>query len=192
MVKLSITMPFYETYDLTVKLLDRLIPQLTDETELIIKDDSNDLRLDAYKDYATIIHTEKRQGLPKARNIAIELAKGKYVAFIDSDDMVSEDYVETLLKAIDEHNEDIIFFNWQDMSTGEIVRHPRNYAVWKAIYKREMVPRFNEEMKYNEDVDFQGKIDCIEHTEYDLDKLLYFYNSNRVGSQMWKKLHKGE
>lgn len=192
MVKLSIIIPFYETYELTVKLLDKLIPQLNDETELIIADDSNDLRLDQFEESATIIHSETKQGVSKARNIGIDLSKGKYVAFIDSDDMVSEDYIDTLLKTINERNEDIIFFDWQDMNTGNIVRHPSNYAVWKAIYKKEIVPKFNEEMFFNEDVDFQGKIDCIQHTDYYIDKVLYFYNSNRVGSNMWLKTHKGE
>ena len=37
--KLSICIPYYKTYDLTVKLLERLIPQLTKETEVILCDD---------------------------------------------------------------------------------------------------------------------------------------------------------
>ena len=39
MVKLSITIAYYKTYDLTVKLLDTLIPQLNDEVEVFLVDD---------------------------------------------------------------------------------------------------------------------------------------------------------
>jgi hypothetical protein len=40
----------------------------------------------------------------------LDKAVGSYIAFIDSDDMISMDYVETLIDAIKNHNEDIIKF----------------------------------------------------------------------------------
>lgn len=188
--KLSIIIPYYETYDYTIKLLNKLVPQLNDKTEVILIDDSYDLRLDNYKKQITIIHSKKRQGLSKARNIGISKSKGEYIAFIDSDDIVSDDYVDVLLKAIDEHKEDVIVFDWQDLNNGNIIRHPDNYAVWKAIYKKEITPLFNEEMFYNEDVEFQAKLNNVKPSKFYLDKVLYFYNSNRIGSLMWEKWRK--
>lgn len=192
MVKLSIIIPHYNTYDLIVKLLKELSIQVNNEVEIIIIDDSCEKRLDKFKDLATIVHNEKRKGLSYGRNTGIKLAKGKYVAFVDSDDMITNDYIEILLKTINERNEDVIYFNWADFNQNIIVRHPENYAVWKAIYKREFCPLFNEEMWYNEDVDFQAKISTRSHTEYYIDRVLYIYNSGRVGSNMWEKLHRGE
>lgn len=189
MVKLSIIIPFYNTYELTYKLLKVLEFQKTDEIEIIILDDSNDSRLDEFKNIAIIDHHDGRTNLSKARNKGIDIAKGNYIAFIDSDDMVTWDYVETLIKAIKENPTDIILFNWADFNENEIIRHPENYAVWKAIYKKEILPRFNENIKYNEDVEFQEEIKKHNYSKSYIDRVLYIYNSNRIGSLMWEKLN---
>lgn len=187
MVKLSIIIPFYETYELTYKLLKELSIQITDEVEIIIADDSNDNRLNEFNDIAKIYHFDKKQGVSHARNYGYDKSSGKYIAYVDSDDMITNDYIERLLNAIDEIGTDIIYFNWADFNQNTITRHPENYAVWKAIYKREIVPRFNEEVEFNEDVFFQEDIKKEKHSEAYLDRVLYIYNSNRVGSQMWRR-----
>lgn len=186
-IKLSIIIPYYKTYELTVKLLKELSIQVNDSVEIFLIDDCNETRLDEFKDLVHIIRNDGRKGLSYARNQGIKASVGKYVAFVDSDDMITNDYIDVLLNAIDTRNEDIIYFNWADFNENIIVRHPENYAVWKAIYKRDIVPFFNDDMWYNEDVDFQAKIENIKHTQYYIDRVLYIYNSNRVGSNMWNK-----
>ena len=190
MVKLSIIIPYYETYELTVKLLKELSIQLDERMEIILVDDSNDERLREFENIATIVPYVEKRGVSKGRNDGMKIAKGEYIAFVDSDDMVTNDYVETLLKAIDERTEDIIYFNWADFNENSIVRHPENYAVWKAIYKKGICPFFNEDVEFNEDVFFQEEINKIPHTKYYIDRVLYIYNSNRVGSQMWRRDHR--
>lgn len=188
MVRLSIIIPYYETYKLTKKIIDVLIPQLNDEVEVILIDDGcHEKRLDKYKDKIKIVHLKENCGGASASNKGIEIAKGKYIGFIDSDDMISNDYIETLLKAINEHNEDIILFNWQDMNTGQIVYRPNNYAPWKAIYKREIMPLFREGWIYSYDVPFQEDLEKKNPSKYYLDTILYYYNSNRPGNLTSKK-----
>ena len=188
MVKLSIVIPYYETYELTVKLLKELSIQVNDNVEVILVDDGcNEFRLDSEFDYVNIIHSDKDYGVSHARNVGIEISKGEYIAFIDSDDMITNDYVERLLSAIEEIKTDIIYFNWADFNENSIIRHPQNYAVWKAIYRKEILPKFNEEMKFNEDVFFQEDLAREKHTESYIDRVLYIYNSNREGSQMWRR-----
>ena len=183
MVKLSIVIAYYKTYDLTVKLLDGLIKQLNDEVEVFLIDDGcNEVKLDKYKDKINIEHLKNNVGGASACNVGIKRAKGKYIAIIDSDDLVTNDYIETLLKAIDERTEDVIYFDWQDINTMEIVKRPHNYAPWKAIYKKEIMPLFKDGWRYSYDVPFQEDLYNIEHTEYFIDKILYLYNSNREGS----------
>lgn len=189
MKKLSIIIPYYNTYELTYELLKQLSTQYNENIEIIVIDDSNELRLDEFKDIATIFHFDKRQGLSKARNIGIDNSTGKYIAFIDSDDMITNDYVETLLKAIDEREEDIIVFDWREKNSSYIYHRPDNYAVWKAIYKREITPRFDDDMWFDEDVKFQDDIKKGNYTYYYLDKVLYIYYSNRVGSNYWIRTH---
>lgn len=187
MVKLSIIIPFYNTYDLTCELMNELRKQINNEVEVVIIDDSNDKRLDKYNDIAKIFHYNKRQGSSKARNIGIDSTKGKYIAFIDSDDMISNDYIQTLLKAIDEIDANIIVFDWMDKNTKEVCYHPENYAVWKAIYKREITPKFEEDFWYNEDVPFQQELDKLKCSKEFINNVLYYYNSNRIGSNMWQR-----
>jgi len=183
MKKISIVIPYYKTYDLTTKLLDVLIKQLNSEVETFLVDDGcNETRLDKYEKDINIIHLEKNGGATRAMNLAIGKAKGEYIAIIDSDDLITKDYIETLLETIKEHDEDVIYFDWQDINTGEIVHHPCNYAPWKAIYKKSMMPPFRDGWRYSYDVPFQEDLSNIEHSEYYIDKILYLYNSNRNGS----------
>lgn len=200
MVKLSIIIPYYNTLDLTIKLLRELAIQKKEEVEIIIIDDycknefssikvaSDDVLL---KTKATIINHEHNTGVSKSRNDGLDLAKGQYIAFIDSDDMVMPNYIESLLKLIDERNEDIIYFNWLDVNTNEVIRHPSNPAVWKAIYKREILPRFEECYKAKEDYFFNEELDKHEYTKYYYDKVLYIYNSGREDGLTCKN-QKGE
>jgi len=191
---LSIIIPYYKTFELTEQLMGVLTPQLTDDVEVFIVDDGcNETRLDVYNSYKQIkvIHLEKNGGDSVARNVAIKKAKGEYIAFIDSDDMISNDYVSTLVAQIKDCDVfDMVTFAWKDMNTGNIVRNPRNYAVWKAIYRKDVVPLFVEGRIYSSDVPFQEELSKKALLEKYLDEVLYLYNSGRVGSLTWEKAKK--
>lgn len=196
-IKLSIIIPYFETYDLTEKLLKELNIQNKMSIEIILIDDGcNEMQFDVlkYKLYfhnLKIIHQDN-QGVAKSRNKGIELAKGKYIAFIDCDDQITMDYVDTLLKAIDKYDTDIINFNWYDMTEHLEYRKPHNPAPWKQIYKKETIQKFREDLPYGrEDIEWQDVIDSGKYTITYLDKMIYMYNSNRKGSLYWKSLHKG-
>lgn len=186
MVKLSIIIPYYDTFELTDTLIKSLIAQKTDEVEIFLIDDGCDeQRFNKYitgdKNTIHVIHQENK-GVSYTRNRGLRNSKGKYIAFVDSDDMVMANYIETLLSLIDSREEDIIYFNWLDINTNEVVRHPSNPAVWKAIYKKEILPKFDETLKAREDYFFNQELDKQSHTKYYYDKVLYIYNSNREDS----------
>ena len=196
MVKLSIVIPYYKTRELTRKLLDSLKHQMTEEVEVIVIDDGcfedwlEYYDIYKYSGWIKLIQQENG-GVSKARNKGLEVAKGKYIAFVDSDDMVMPNYIETLLELIETREEDIICFNWLDINTNEVVRFPSNPAVWKAIYKREILPRFEECYKAREDYFFNEKLEKQNHTKYYYDKVLYIYNSGREDGLTCKN-QKGE
>ena len=190
-MKLSIIIPYYETYDLTVRLLKGLIPQLTENVEIILIDDGcNEKRLDEYEKDINIIHLQENSGVSKSRNVGIQNAKGKYIAFIDSDDMVTMDYIENLLSIIENRQEDIIIFNWLDINNNEVSKKPHNPAVWKAIYKKGILPLFDESLRVREDYFYQKELDNKNPSVYYFDRVLYIYNSGREGSLWWIETHK--
>lgn len=189
MVKLSIVIPYYKTYKLTENLLYSLLVQDREDVEIIIIDDGcYETRLDDFTGFNNIkiIHQDNG-GVSVARNKGIELAKGKFIAFIDSDDMVMPDYIEQLLNLINTRNEDVILFNWLDITTNQVIVHPENPAVWKAIYKKDIIPSFDESLRCREDYFFQQDLESKNPSKYYYNRVLYIYNSNREGSLWWNE-----
>ena len=192
-IKLSIIIPYYETFELTMRLLKGLSVQVNDKVEIIFIDDYckkefHNMKDELKKWNVNLIEHKENQGTAKTRNEGIRNAKGKYIAFCDGDDTVTMDYIDTLLKAIDETPTEVINFNWLDLSENEVVKRPTNPAMWKAIYRRDIIPYFREDLLWGEeDVDFQKEVQEMETTY--LDRVLYIYNSNRPGSLYWRKTH---
>lgn len=194
-MKLSLVIPYFETYELTEKLIKELSIQNRMEIEIILIDDGcNEKRLDdlKYKLYfhnLKIIHHKENMGTAKTRNEGIKEAEGKYIGFIDCDDMITMDYIDILLNAIDKYNTEVINFNWLGLSENQVVCRPKNPAMWKAIYRKDICPLFREDLEWGEeDVDFQAEVGKMETTY--LDRVLYIYNSNREGSLYWRKTHR--
>ena len=178
MIKLAIIIPYYKTYDETKKLMDILIPQITDETEVFLIDDGcHDERLDQYKEKINIIHLEENHGLSYARNRGIERATGKYLTFIDSDDYVSDDYVKTIIDKINTSDFDYCYFSWKAMNSKMVVRikdNPPtwNLAVWNAVYKTDYVELFDDNIRFMEDVPWQIKMRAKNGKKEIIDKVL--------------------
>ena len=194
MVELSLIIPYFETYELTKRLLKSLSIQMTDEVEILLIDDYCKNEFHNMKDELALnniklIEHKENQGTAKTRNEGIKLAKGQYIGFIDGDDMVTADYIERLLKAIDETPTEVINFNWLGLSENQVVCRPVNPAMWKAIYRKDVIPLFREDLEWGEeDVDFQQDVQNLETTY--LDRVLYLYESNREGSLFWRKTHR--
>lgn len=196
MVKLSLIIPYFETYELTMQLLKGLSVQLTDEVEVLLIDDYCKKEFTSIKDelalnHITLIEHKTNQGTALTRNEGIKQAKGQYIGFIDCDDTVTMDYIPVLLNAIDKYGTEVINFNWLGLSENQVVCRPTNPAMWKAIYRKDVCPLFREDLLWGEeDVDFQVEVQKLETTY--LDRVLYIYNSNREGSLFWKKTHGGK
>lgn len=102
---LSIIIPVYNDEKFLSRLLDTILNQETEyHYEVIcINDGSTDKSqeiLDSYKSkypsLLTVVHQDN-SGISITRNRGITLAKGEYVGFIDDDDIVEADYIETIM-----------------------------------------------------------------------------------------------
>ncbi len=100
---ISIIIPAYNVADCIDRCLESIIKQTYKEIEIIIVNDgSTDATgniCDAYSEkynYISVIH-QQNKGVSASRNIGIRRAKGKYIAFIDSDDYVEANYLENMI-----------------------------------------------------------------------------------------------
>lgn len=113
-IKISVIMPVYKVEKFVGKCIDSLIAQTMQEWELIAVDDgspdSSGEICDAYakKDpRISVIHKENG-GAPSARNAAIEIAKGKYFYFMDSDDWAEPSMLEEMYQKAEEHSAQLV------------------------------------------------------------------------------------
>ena len=111
-IKVSIIIAAYNVESLIVKCLNSLINQTLKEIEIIVVDDgSTDNTLEVARrflfDERVIIITQTNQKQGAARNRALDIAKGEYITFVDSDDWVNDEYCELLYKTAKKYNADI-------------------------------------------------------------------------------------
>lgn len=102
----SILIPVYNTATYLAKCLDSIINQTYSNIEIIVVNDgSTDNSLDILKKYASmdsriILINQGNTGLQGARQAAIDIARGDYICFVDSDDTLPHrTVIETMLKA---------------------------------------------------------------------------------------------
>ena len=183
-MKLSIVIPYYKTLELTKKLLDNLMKQQTKDVEIIVIDDGcNEKSLDKYD--IKVIH-KSNDGVSSARNTGLNIAQGKYIAFIDSDDNVSKDYVKNVLNKINKEEFNYCYMSWSNnKGTKYIIDNEPpefNKSVWNCIYKKEVIgkKRFRGNMQYGEDWDFNTRV--RKGKRVNITEVMYYYNDGRIDS----------
>ena len=113
--KLSIIIPVYNVEKYLRECVGSILNQRHDSCEIILVDDGSTDKsgslCDAYKsENISVIH-KKNGGLSSARNAGLEVASGKYIAFLDSDDRLSNGSIPSILKWIEETDADICFMD---------------------------------------------------------------------------------
>lgn len=112
MIGISAIVPVYNAEKYLTKCIDSILTQTYDNFELILIDDGSTDRSGEICDrYAetderiTVIHKENG-GVSAARNTGIDIAKGEYITFIDSDDYIDTDFFSSAYKAVSSINAD--------------------------------------------------------------------------------------
>ena len=107
-LKLSIVVPVYNTRDYLAACLDSVLyPELGDYEVIVVNDGSTDDSGEIARNYAErypdLFHliTTPNGGLGAARNVGIEQAKGDYLLFLDSDDMLAENALREIMELTD-------------------------------------------------------------------------------------------
>ena len=110
---ITIIVPIYNVKPYLSRCIESIINQDYKKLEIILVDDgSNDGSSELCDEYVKkdkrikVIH-QKNSGISITRNVATDLAKGKYIAYVDSDDYIELDYISYLYKLIKDNKADI-------------------------------------------------------------------------------------
>ena len=160
---LSIIIPTYNRNEKVDRILKELSKQITNEVEVIVVDDCSKIPYKTPFNWVKVINLKENSGGASVpRNIGLDNATGKYIAFIDSDDMIKPNYISKILEKTKEEW-DYCYISWEAKRTKVIIRDnpPEwNCCVWNCIYKRELIgdTRFDPKLKIAEDYNFNAKV----------------------------------
>lgn len=213
----SIIVPIYNVEEYLDSCINSIVNQTYENIEVVLVDDGSTDKCGAICDKWSkkdsrikVIHKENG-GISDARNKGINIAKGSFYVFVDSDDIVTNDMVETLMFYQQKYSSDIVqgmfkdFINEEDVIVDnekakctvingidaiknmyDIKNGIRSTVVWNKLYKAELF----KELRFP-----KGKIHEDEFTVYKLyyksskvillDKIVYLYRK-RPESTMGK------
>ena len=203
--KVSIIVPVYNVERYLAQCLESLAGQTFTDIEVLCLDDgSTDASpriLDEFAegDSRFRVYHRENSGVAHTRNLGIELARGEYILFVDSDDYIAQQTVDVLLRLAERERADIVVFggktfptlSWADDS---FVRRNKVYhsGVDALLYERGSIPlmcnklysasflrknqlRFNEKLTLGEDHAFQFVAFPLAKTVAFTGEMLYFY-----------------
>lgn len=169
---ISIIIPVYKVEKYLEKCIQSVINQTYENLQIILVDDGSPDNCgkicDEYakKDHRIEVIHKSNGGLSDARNKGLEMAKGEYIGFVDSDDYIEADMYEVLYNLLKQYNADVSICNFYTVSQGKISiknadngineynrieilkeilldKNIQSYA-WNKLYKKELF----DEIKY--------------------------------------------
>lgn len=139
----SIIVPVYRVEAYICSCLDSILAQSFTDWECILVDDGSldksGAICDEYsrKDSRFKVLHKQNSGVSAARNSGIEVAQGARITFVDSDDMISPDYLETMYKASENGQYDVIFANRSTLDKEDITPAPAYFPEGKVFTTKE-------------------------------------------------------
>lgn len=141
---ISIIIPIYKTEAYLRRCLDSIVSQTYTNLEIILVDDGspdNSFRIcNEYsaKDNRIQIIRKKNGGLSDARNAGLDICKGDYISFVDSDDWVNERYIEKLFTLLTSTKTDISIGNFI-RTNGKKMQYPKRIFQAKIYNPKEAI-----------------------------------------------------
>lgn len=211
MKTISVIIPAYNSEKYIKRCIDSVLTQRGADFEIIaVNDGSTDNTLKRLLEYGDRITVKDiaNSGAANARNVGLELARGDFVMFLDSDDYLSSDAAQKIIAAQEEHNADIVRFRYEyvykdggsfvpssQMNMDGFIEksefkekiYPMFFkgiylnSVCMSVYKREIVEniRFRTDMVTAEDAVFSlAAFSNAENVRFIPDIIYEYYQSN--------------
>lgn len=219
--KASIIIPIYNSEKYLENCIESVLNQTEQNYELILindgsKDSSEEIMTkykNKYPDKIKIFSQENK-GIGRTRNRGIEEAEGKYIFFIDNDDTIKEDYLETFINEAEKNDFDMVLggFETVDENNKIILQTiPQNtewsflriISPWARIYKKDFLINNNLKFldtKLGEDVSLnvpaffiskKKKLSIIKYCGYKwFQRNTSESNSNQKNTKKWAEAQK--
>lgn len=206
---ISVIIPVYNVSKYLKQCVDSVLNQTYRNLEIILVDDGSTdcsgVICDQYAqtDQRVIVIHKENGGLSDARNTGLEVAKGEYIGFVDSDDFIHPDMYKILSKLLEEKKADIASANWQsffdgkendicESRTGKVLvfehieslefliygkdKYKISFSVWDRLYRKNVVENFYfPKGKCYEDIVWSAKVFYEAKKYVYIDKDLYYY-----------------
>ncbi|MHA8067280.1 glycosyltransferase family 2 protein [Aquirufa sp. ROCK2-A2] len=162
----TIIVPIYNVAAYLPKCLSSLVGQSYPHLEIIlVNDGSSDNCLEICESFAKIddrivIINQENGGISSARNVALDIAKGAFIAFVDADDFIHTDFVSLSVAALLETKSQISFVNYKTFASDEIISEntydlPNSEIVFSP---QEVILNFYQTNNLNTFVTVNGKL----------------------------------
>lgn len=140
-IKISVIIPAYNVEKYFRQCLDSILGQTIQELEIIIiNDGSSDGTQQIIDEYASsypdkiIAVNQPNKGQSSARNHGLQYVRGKYLAFIDADDYIYNDYFETLLLEAEKNHSDLVICSYEKFDNNGNILLTRNTEKWNVDF----------------------------------------------------------
>lgn len=206
---ISVIVPIFNVEKYLNRCVESILKQSYTDFELILVDDGSPDKCPAICDeYALqdkrikVIH-KQNGGLSSARNAGLEIAKGDYIAFVDSDDFIHPDYLRLLYQALKETGADISICDYKTIKDYKIIEEQNenidkleiydNYSIfllrsldifvsWNKLYKKSLFKSIRfQEGKINEDIGVYYRLLYLSKKTVAIYNKLYYYFYNESG-----------
>ncbi len=192
-MKTSFIIPVYNAEKTLSYCLDSILNQTDQDFEIILVNDgsvdkSQEIIERYKKKYPNKIkaYTQKNSGIATTRNNGIKYSSGKYLFFIDNDDYIDPDYVETFVNEIEERKCDVVIGGYRRVTEeGKILylKQPIDspwskymfITPWGRVYRKDALVKNNisflnlnigEDVGLNINANLKLKVETIPYTGY--------------------------
>lgn len=216
----SVIVPVYRTEKYLVECIESILAQTLSSVEIILVDDGSNDRCPEICNYyghqyenIIVIH-QQNQGLPSARNAGLDKAKGEFIAFCDSDDLMKSNMLEQMTQSAQKYDANIVMCGYETFPNKKVIypavksdkvltpedfiskcntMHTGNELCfsWRFLLERRYIEekhlRFDEHLFFGEDVPFNMQAIMESRHIFVLQEALYLYRTDNINSIMRTK-----
>lgn len=190
-MKISIIVPVYNVEKYLNSCVQSLLDQTIQDLEFILVDDGSPdncpKMCDEYarKDNRFVVIHKENGGLSSARNAGVEVAKGEYIMFLDSDDWIEPNTCEVLYSCAENNQSEIVVCSY----IKEFINHSVVAHLWEKSFTcdsnkviRRLFGPINEELRNPQDLDLPVSA-CMQIIKTEIAKEVSFVDTKQIGTE---------